>query len=90
MMDKIIAAHRPWLEPLPKDGDAAGQCPLCGGRAAVQGTRFSRAGLLIRYRGCEECNFRYKTVELLAFGAFVSLRDKSKNAGPTKKEEKHE
>lgn len=78
MIEKIEAEHRPWLEKLPRTGDAANLCPACNGKSGVKSTRSNRAGLLIRYRVCENCNLCYKTVELLAFGNCVSLRNKEK------------
>ena len=89
-MEKIMAEHRPWLEKLPKAGDAAELCPACNGNTTVKMSSSARSGLKIRYRVCESCNFRYKTVELLAFGKYVSLRDKTKGRIPAEKEEQHE
>ncbi len=67
-----------WLEPLPRQGDDASECPRCQERSVVMKKAKNAAGLLIRYRVCNECGYKYRTVELLAFGNFVSLRNKEK------------
>ena len=90
MMEKITAEHRPWLENLPQVGDPANLCPVCGRKSGVKSTSANRAGLLTRYRVCESCNFCYKTVELLAFGKYVSLRDKAKGRTPAERKDRHE
>lgn len=82
MMEKIEAEHRPWLENLPRAGDSADLCPLCDARSTTAKKQISKAGLVIRYRVCEKCGCRYKTVELLAFGNRVSLRDRTKDVSP--------
>lgn len=78
MKRDVPLEHSGWTEPLPPLGDNAGECPKCQGDTTVWKTGTNRAELLIRYRVCNECGYKYKTVELLAFGNFVSLRNKEK------------
>lgn len=76
MKRDVPPEHSGWTEPLPPLGDNAGECPKCQGNTTVWKTGTNRAELLIRYRVCNECGYKYKTVELLAFGNRVSLRNK--------------
>ena len=79
----IPPEHAPWCEKLPQVGYTANMCPHCDGESRVTKTEYSRAGLLMRYRRCTACRFCYKTVELLAFGDLVSLKDKTVNQEAT-------
>ena len=75
----IPPEHRPWCEPLPRMGDAADMCPLCDGKSGVTKKTYTRGGVVTRFRQCAECGHNYRTVELLAFGDQVSLRDRARN-----------
>lgn len=68
----------PWLEQLPRPGYDASMCPGCGGKSIVQKTGSNAGGQLVRYRVCEECGCRYKTVELLCVGDRVALNYRRK------------
>lgn len=39
-------------------------CVECGGKTRVDNTRHSEA-LTTRFRVCKECNFRFKTLEIV-------------------------
>ena len=75
MKASVPPEHRLWTETLPKRGDAADLCPVCEGKSSVIKRGYVRGGMVARYRKCQECGYKYKTVELLAFGDQVSLRD---------------